>query len=395
MLTTGGNATPPPDEPIISYAQFGEDIVLWRALGADGPGRYVDVGAFHPTADSVTRTFYERGWRGINIDPDAAAVDLFEVQRPDDINLAVAAGSHEGETTFYESSVPGWSTTDASAGAQLDAGGNLLARTVVSVRRLSSILDEHGIGEVDFLKIDAEGSEVEVLSGLDLSRHRPRVVVLEGVAPGLAEGYADEAVARLVDNGYLHVRWDGLNHYLTCEPELVPALSLPAGPVDRYVRFREVDLDRTVQSLRNQLAWTDERLREAQHTIEAAQQAVAEHRLTVEQLAHDLAATREHLTLVLTSRSWRAMAPMRGLVTVVRGPASRVRSVGGRVWRMSRPRLVAVADRFPVLARRLRDLRARAATAATARQHDVDLARERRAAAVRALHVRARLRGRL
>ncbi len=54
----------------ISYAQNFEDVMLWRALKHVERGFYIDVGAFSPDLDSVTRAFSERGWRGINIEPN-------------------------------------------------------------------------------------------------------------------------------------------------------------------------------------------------------------------------------------------------------------------------------------------------------------------------------------
>ena len=53
----------------VSYAQNFEDVILWRALHDVTPGFYIDIGANSPTIDSVTKAFYERGWRGINVEP--------------------------------------------------------------------------------------------------------------------------------------------------------------------------------------------------------------------------------------------------------------------------------------------------------------------------------------
>ena len=76
----------------VSYAQNGEDIVLARGLRADA-GFYVDIGAFDPHVDSVTKLFYERGWRGINVDPVPEVIALFERDRPRDRPpVAVPAG---------------------------------------------------------------------------------------------------------------------------------------------------------------------------------------------------------------------------------------------------------------------------------------------------------------
>ena len=75
--------------PTVSFAQQGEDVVLWRALRHRPPGFFIDVGAHHPVGSSVTKIFSNAGWRGVNIEPLASLIPLFDEDRPNDINLAV------------------------------------------------------------------------------------------------------------------------------------------------------------------------------------------------------------------------------------------------------------------------------------------------------------------
>ncbi|MEI7747230.1 MAG: FkbM family methyltransferase, partial [Actinomycetota bacterium] len=97
----------------VSYAQNREDVMLWRALSSVAQGFYVDVGANHPSHDSVTKAFYERGWSGINIEPLQKHYEELLLERPRDINLQVAAGAHEGEIDLYDSLVRGLATASA------------------------------------------------------------------------------------------------------------------------------------------------------------------------------------------------------------------------------------------------------------------------------------------
>jgi uncharacterized membrane protein len=76
--------------PILSYAQNAEDVVLSRAFADQEFGLYVDIGAYHPVEDSVTLHFYERGWRGVNVEPDRELHALFVEARPRDTNLCAA-----------------------------------------------------------------------------------------------------------------------------------------------------------------------------------------------------------------------------------------------------------------------------------------------------------------
>ncbi len=64
------NTMPEPLPAFTSYAQNFEDVMLWRALRHIDQGYYIDVGAWSPELDSVTKAFYEHGWHGINVEPN-------------------------------------------------------------------------------------------------------------------------------------------------------------------------------------------------------------------------------------------------------------------------------------------------------------------------------------
>src|SRR5262249_55301667 len=91
--------------PFVSYAQNFEDVMLWRALKHVDKGFYIDVGAAAPRDDSVTCAFSERGWRGINIEPNPYLFAELVNERPRDINLSVAVGDRAG--TLQMSIIPG------------------------------------------------------------------------------------------------------------------------------------------------------------------------------------------------------------------------------------------------------------------------------------------------
>ena len=97
----------------ISYAQNHEDVMLYRALREVKEGFYIDVGAQDPVIDSVTKAFYERGWRGINIEPNEEYFRKLQDDRPHDINLLTAVGREPGAISFYEVAHTGLSTTSA------------------------------------------------------------------------------------------------------------------------------------------------------------------------------------------------------------------------------------------------------------------------------------------
>lgn len=229
-----------PDQiPFISYAQHGEDVILWRALGGRDQVRYVDVGGYHPTDDSVTRALYERGWRGVNIEALPERIEAFEVARPEDINVAVAIGDHDGTAVLTVPQTPGWETIREPEGAPAaDDAHSGVRRVEVPLRTLATLLPELLVDRVDVLKIDVEGAEPAVVRGLLKGDVRPTVCVVEGTSPTFGREAGDEAVGLLTAAGYRHTMFDGLNHYLTIDADLVPALSVPASPADGYVTFR-------------------------------------------------------------------------------------------------------------------------------------------------------------
>ncbi len=95
---------------MISHAQNGEDVVLRRAFADREGGFYIDIGACHPVEDSVTLHFYERGWRGVNVEPDRALFDRLTAARPRDVNLCVAIGQERGRADFHPTRTRGHGT---------------------------------------------------------------------------------------------------------------------------------------------------------------------------------------------------------------------------------------------------------------------------------------------
>jgi len=227
---------------VISYAQNGEDVVLARLFHGRTTGRYVDVGAADAVHDSVTKHFYDLGWRGVNVEPIPDQARRLREARPQDVTLAVALGARAGSATLHL--VPersGWSTLDASLAAAYRA--ELAVEEVeVEVRTLADVLDEHP-GPVDFLKVDVEGGEQAVLEGADWARHRPRVVVVEATAPGSPTPAHEGWEPLMLAAGYRCALFDGLNRFYASadDAEALAVLAAPANVFDQYVRAEFAD----------------------------------------------------------------------------------------------------------------------------------------------------------
>lgn len=216
----------------ISYAQNFEDIRLWRALQSVENGFYLDVGANHPTDDSVTRAFYDHGWRGINIEPVQAYYDALCQERPNDINLQCVAGENADSLTFYTIADTGLSTVEASVAQQHRDAGMKVSKQTVQSRTLTSICEQYAQDRpIHFLKIDVEGHEETVLRGMDFSRWRPWIILIE------TPWARDQTWETLVtEAGYHSILFDGLNTFYLAEEHLAlkPAFDIPPCNLDGF-----------------------------------------------------------------------------------------------------------------------------------------------------------------
>ena len=211
----------------ISYAQNGEDVILHRIFGEQKTGFYIDVGASHPEFLSVTKSLYDRGWSGINIDPRRKSIKLFEEKRPRDINLNVAIGREDGAREFFEVvNYPELSTLNREVVSKHELETIAYQVEVITGDKL---FFDHVKQAVDVMKIDVEGNEYEVISSLDFRKHRPKVLVIEATIPNAVfPGWSDfESINNfaaweptLVESGYVFAFFDGLNRYYISEENI-------------------------------------------------------------------------------------------------------------------------------------------------------------------------------
>lgn len=200
----------------VSYAQNYEDVVLNRIFKGQDTGYYVDVGAYHPSECSVTKHFYDMGWCGINIDASPTAIAEFRRERERDVNLSMGISNVEGTLPF-------WLALDGAGGIStfneeemkkhVERGYKFSRKGEVPVRRLEDVLEQYmppGL-HIDFMSIDVEGHELEVLEGNDWLRFRPTVVVIEATRPLTQERTYGKWEHVLTGAGYERVYFDGLN----------------------------------------------------------------------------------------------------------------------------------------------------------------------------------------
>jgi FkbM family methyltransferase len=260
--------------PNVSYAQNREDVLLGRALPG-AAGFYIDVGAADPVELSVTKWFYDRGWSGVNVEPQPGYFAALSAARPRDVNLNALVSDAPREVTFYEfPDHPLLSTPDAAVAAKYRAAGERVEPRAVPAVTLAEVCERHARGPIDFLKIDVEGHEPAVLRGADFTRWRPVVLVVEATEAEsqVPNHHGWEGLVLAAD--YRFAAFDGLNRYYVRAEDadrLVPVLRVPVNLFDEYV---------PVDRVREREAWERERAdaAAARSAWERERRAVAEER---------------------------------------------------------------------------------------------------------------------
>ena len=215
----------------LSYAQRLEDYHLDLVFADQQTGFYVDVGGGHPVADNVSFWFYLKGWRGLVIEPQARLAELYSHIRPRDIAVCALAGRHDGEMDFHVvDRLHGLSTTLESHAEAAAGLGAAFTTVKAPVRTLATLCAEHRIDTVDFLKIDVEGAEADVLAGADWTAFRPRVVVVEAAAPGSAAEAWRAWEPTLLAHRYRFAFFDGLNRFYLADEAAALAERFPSEP---------------------------------------------------------------------------------------------------------------------------------------------------------------------
>jgi FkbM family methyltransferase len=309
----------------VSYAQNFEDVVLWRALCGIEQGFYMDAGAAWPDLHSVTKAFYMRGWRGVNIEPNPHLHAQLCESRPRDVNLQLALSRREGDVRLVVFTGTGLSTTVEQV-AQQHIGENRPFSVVdVPAATLSSVWAEHVPEQQDvhFLKIDIEGCEAEIINGNDWSRFRPWVVLVEAMCPLSQTATHDAWEPALLEAGYLFAYADGLNRFYveSSHAELLDAFRFPPNVFDGFTLGTEVRALELLRQSEARVARSEAALQAAEAGLQGAGKRLleAEQRVSRAKDGHRLEQERadqleQQLLAVKASRSWRVTGPLRRVI---------------------------------------------------------------------------------
>jgi FkbM family methyltransferase len=285
----------------VTYAQNREDIILSGFFEDLDKGFYVDVGANHPDVLSITKIFYDKGWSGINIEPNKDLYNLIRQSRPRDINLNIGAAEAEGELTLREyPDGDGLSTFSKAAQSDYEKSSSEYRQYThkykdykVKVQPLRDVLKEHGAKPINFMNIDVEGFEYEVIKGNDWDKYRPQVLCIE------ANHIVKDWRPLLEKARYKLVFFDGLNNYYVAQehPEIskrfsyVSTMLLGKPIIAAHFQRTLNDAGIQIRNLENKLTrqeLVEEGLRTEIHNLYVQQAANKRLRALVKQLISGL-----------------------------------------------------------------------------------------------------------
>ena len=167
-----------------SYSNWGIDMMADFFFRHKTKGVFIDVGCHHPMINNNSYPLYKRGWNGINIDIDYSAIDSFNFLRSKDTNIEIAVSDTIGNSDLYF-------YHNRAAKNTLSKEKGLDAKQIRSIKTttLNKIIEEsiYKDQKINFLTIDVEGFELNVLRGFDFKKYKPELVVVELIQEGMTE----------------------------------------------------------------------------------------------------------------------------------------------------------------------------------------------------------------
>lgn len=165
-----------------SFTQHGEGVFLQEWFKEKSDGFYIDIGASHPFRISNTYGLYELGWHGIAIDPIPEFEPMYKKLRPRDKFLNIGVGPKKGSFVYFELIPSVLSSFDADVVENLITSkkATLLRETKIDVIKPNQLFENYAQDQhIDFLSIDVEGLDLQILEAIDFSSYRPSLICVE------------------------------------------------------------------------------------------------------------------------------------------------------------------------------------------------------------------------
>jgi len=243
---------------MICYTRNFEDVILQRVFLDVPQGGYIDVGASVPVLDSNTFALYEKGWRGIAIEPIPDYNDAWQKFRPYDILLNAAVGGVESNLTLHiYDDAPQSSSASVDVQKHLEGAGLRVTRKItIPTLSLNDLINKYFAKKtLHLVSIDVEGMEKDVIQSLDLKSNRPWVIVLEATLPGTSRPNHHSWESYILNSGYWLTYFDGVNRFYLAQEHkhLLGRFALPPNVWDGFRFAKEMILEKQVQQLKAQI----------------------------------------------------------------------------------------------------------------------------------------------
>ena len=200
-------------KPRLAYSHWGVDLIITKLLNSKNKGIYIDVGCHHPFLNNHSYLLYKSGWEGINIDIDYNSIDMFNFFRKSDVNIQTAVTNHKGEVDLYF-----YHNRAAKNTISKEFGSNAKEKKKINSDTLNNIIENSKFknSKIDFVSIDVEGNEMNVLNGFNLKKYKPKLILLEFIIPNKKEFYEkdineitnSEVYKFLIKNDYKLINWN-------------------------------------------------------------------------------------------------------------------------------------------------------------------------------------------
>ena len=169
-----------------SYSQCGEDLIIefiFQQLKIDKPS-YLDLGAHHPQYLSNTYLFYKKGSHGLNVEPDPTLINAFYKERSADLNINAGVGLSltPERAKFYIMSARTLNTFSKDEAERIQNYGSIKIESIeeVDLLPLKSIIQSGFPSSCpNFVSVDIEGIDFEVIKTFDFNTYRPEVFCIE------------------------------------------------------------------------------------------------------------------------------------------------------------------------------------------------------------------------
>ena len=200
-------------KPRLAYSHWGIDLIITKLLNSKNKGIYIDVGCHHPFLNNHSYLLYKSGWEGINIDIDYNSIDMFNFFRKSDVNIQTAVTDHKGEVDLFF-----YHNRAAKNTISKEFGSDAKEQKKINSDTLNNIIENSKFknSKIDFVSIDVEGNEMNVLNGFDLKKYKPKLILLEFILPNKKEFYEkdineitnSEVYNFLIKNEYKLINWN-------------------------------------------------------------------------------------------------------------------------------------------------------------------------------------------